>query len=194
LFTLEEHRFSLISLAPSDSCLTNPLVEGNVSAERFLTVPLLFALLLGVFVGLRCLTPPAVVCWAACLGWIDLSHSTLHLLATRPAVALFTFAALAELIADKLPSSPNRTAPLGLGARIAFGLLCGAVIATAGHQIVWLGALLGLCGSMAGCFGGIQARVRSVRALKCPDFVIALLEDAIAIGGALFVVTRFESL
>ena len=30
-----------------------------------------------------------------------------------------------------------------------------------------------------------------VRMLKCPDFVIALLEDAVAIGGSLFVVSRF---
>jgi len=154
-------------------------------------VPLLLALLLGVFVGLRCLTPPAVVCWAAYLGWIDLSYSPLHILATKPAVALFTLAALSELIADKLPTAPNRTAPLGLGARVAFGLLCGAAIAIASHQQVWLGALLGLCGSMAGSFGGFQARGRLVKALKWPDLVIALVEDAVAIGGAFFVVTRF---
>jgi uncharacterized membrane protein len=158
---------------------------------EFLPVTLLFALLLGVFVGLRCLTPPAVVCSAAYLGSIDLRHSPLHLLASKPAVALFTLAALGELIADKLPASPNRTAPLGLGARVAFGLLCGAAIAIAGHQQAWLGALLGLGGSLAGCFAGFEARVRSVKALKCPDFVIALVEDAVAIGGALFVVTRF---
>jgi uncharacterized membrane protein len=34
-------------------------------------------------------------------------------------------------------------------------------------------------------------RMRLVRALKVPDFVIACLEDAVAIGGGFFVVSRF---
>ena len=33
---------------------------------------LLFALLIGVVAGLRALTAPAVVAWAAMLGWINL--------------------------------------------------------------------------------------------------------------------------
>ncbi len=37
---------------------------------------LLLALLIGVVAGLRSLTAPAVVAWAAFLGWIDL-HGTL---------------------------------------------------------------------------------------------------------------------
>lgn len=42
---------------------------------------------------------------------------------------------------------------------------------------------------MAGTLGGYQARTRSVAALKVPDFVIALIEDAIAVGGAFFLVS-----
>ncbi|HXA00303.1 MAG TPA: DUF4126 family protein [Candidatus Dormibacteraeota bacterium] len=152
---------------------------------------LFLAALIGIFVGLRCLTPPAVVAWAALLHWIDLDASRLHFLASKPAVIILTLAAIGELIADKLPSSPNRTAPLGLSARIVLGMLCGACITIAGHQPSWAGAVLGLAGALAGGFGGFLARTRSVKALKCPDFVIAVLEDAVAIGGALFVVTRF---
>jgi len=147
--------------------------------------------LIGIFVGLRCLTPPAVVSWAAYLHWLNLGASRLHFLAAKPVVAIFTIAALVELTADKLPSSPNRTAPLGLIARIILGMLCGACVAVAGHGILWAGALLGLAGALLGCFGGFMARTRLVKALGCPDYVIALLEDAVAIGGALFVVTRF---
>jgi hypothetical protein len=32
---------------------------------------------------------------------------------------------------------------------------------------------------------------RSVKALKVPDFVIATLEDAVAIGAGIFIVARF---
>jgi uncharacterized membrane protein len=40
--------------------------------------------------------------------------------------------------------------------------------------------------------GGYEARTRLVKALRVPDFVIALLEDAIAVGGGLFLVSRFS--
>jgi hypothetical protein len=44
---------------------------------------------------------------------------------------------------------------------------------------------------IAGAFAGYQWRTGLVKALKVPDFVIALLEDAIAIGAGLFIVSRY---
>ena len=44
------------------------------------------------------------------------------------------------------------------------------------------GGILGAIGGVVGAFGGYQARTRLVRALRVPDFVIACLEDAVAIG------------
>jgi uncharacterized membrane protein len=38
---------------------------------------------------------------------------------------------------------------------------------------------------------GYQARARLVRFLRMPDFNVALLEDLVAIGGSLFIVSRF---
>jgi uncharacterized membrane protein len=49
----------------------------------------------------------------------------------------------------------------------------------------------GVAGAIAGAFTGYEVRKRLVRALKVPDFVIALLEDAVAIGGGLLIVSRF---
>jgi uncharacterized membrane protein len=43
---------------------------------------------------------------------------------------------------------------------------------------------------VAGAFGGYEARTRLVRALKVPDWVIACLEDAVAIGAGLFIASR----
>jgi uncharacterized membrane protein len=99
--------------------------------------------------------------------------------------------ALGELIADQLPSAPSRTKPLGLIARIVLGGLCGSAIAVAGGQSIIAGILLGAIGGIAGAFGGYQVRTRLVRVLRIPDFIIACLEDAVAIGGGLFVVSRF---
>jgi uncharacterized membrane protein len=53
------------------------------------------------------------------------------------------------------------------------------------------GAVLGIVGTLAGTYGGYQARSRLVKALGTPDFVIALLEDLVTIGGSLWVVSRF---
>jgi uncharacterized membrane protein len=53
------------------------------------------------------------------------------------------------------------------------------------------GGILGALGSIAGAVGGYQVRTRLVRALKVPDFIIACLEDAVAIGGGLFIASRF---
>lgn len=152
---------------------------------------LFLALALGVCVGLRSLTPPAAVSWAAALYWIDLGRSRLYFLAVKPAVVVLTLLALAELISDKLPSAPDRTAGPGLFARIVLGALCGACIAVAGAQRPWAGAFAGLCGGLLGCYGGFQTRTRLVKALKVPDYVVALCEDAIALAGSLYVVTRF---
>jgi uncharacterized membrane protein len=53
-----------------------------------------------------------------------------------------------------------------------------------------MGAALGAMGGVAGAFGGYQARTRLVRGLKVPGFVIATLEDALAIAAAFFLVSR----
>lgn len=152
---------------------------------------LILTFLIGVVCGLRSLTAPAVVACAAQLGWINLNHTPLHFLGTADAVVIFTVLAIIELGADKLPSAPSRTAPLGLIARIVLGALSGAAVALAGEQNAAIGAAWGAAGGIVGAFGGYQARTRLVKALKVPDFVIATLEDAIAIGAGLFLVSRF---
>jgi uncharacterized membrane protein len=146
---------------------------------------------IGIIAGLRSLTAPAVVAWGARRGWLDLHHTALSFLASGVAVAIFTILALIEFVADQLPSTPARTKPVGLVARILLGGLSGAAVALAGAQPAALGAILGATGGVVGAFAGYQARTRLVRALKVPDIVIAVVEDLVAIAGALLIVTRF---
>lgn len=152
---------------------------------------LLLAFSIGVVAGLRSLTAPAVVAWAAHLGWINLHGSPLAFMGSVWAVAIFTILALVELVADQLPSTPARTAPVGLSARIVTGALTGACLGIAGDAALWLGALAGASGGVAGAFAGYHARVGLVRALHAPDFGIAIPEDLIAIGLGLLLVSRF---
>lgn len=162
---------------------------------------LLLAIVIGVVAGLRSLSAPAVVAWAAHLGWmnpgwmnpgwLNLQRSPLHFMASVWTVGIFTLLALGELVADKLPNTPSRTAAVGLCARIVTGGLSGATLAVAGGAPMWLGALAAAIGGVAGAFGGYHARVGLVRALRVPDFAVAASEDLIAIGLGVLVVSRF---
>src|SRR6185369_2808365 len=151
---------------------------------------LLFAFLIGLLAGLRSLTPPAAVAWATHLGWLRLARP-LSLIGSLPAVITLSVLAVGEVFVDKLPNTPNRTAPLGLIARIVTGSLTGACVSVGGGKSAVVGAGLGMLGGIIGCFGGFQVRARLVKSLRQPDFNIALLEDLIAIGGSLFIVSRF---
>jgi uncharacterized membrane protein len=152
---------------------------------------LLFAFLIGVVGGLRALTAPAVTSWAAHLGWLNLANSPLKFMASMITVVFFTILALVELVTDQLPSTPARTKPAGLIPRILLGGLCGAAAASAGGQSLALGAVLGAVGGIIGAFAGYEVRTRLVKALGVPDFVIAVVEDAVAIGGGLLLLPRF---
>jgi len=123
------------------------------------------------------------------LGWLRLPHRFAWIGAT-PLVVTSSLAALAELVLDKLPNAPSRTAPPGLLARIIPGGLTGACVAIAGGSGPVPGIVVEGVGGIVGCFGGYEARMRLVKALGIADFVVALLEDFVAIGGSLWVVSR----
>jgi uncharacterized membrane protein len=137
------------------------------------------------------MTAPAALAWAARLGWINLSNSSLAFMGSVWAVAIFTLLAIGELVADKLPATPARTSTIPLIARIVVGLLTGACLGAAAGASIWLAALIGAIGATAGTFGGYQVRTKLVRNLELPDIAIAIPEDLVAIGLGLFLVSRF---
>jgi len=147
---------------------------------------LALALGIGFAAGLRSLTPPAVVAWAAHLGWLNLSDSPLRFMGSTIAVVMFSLLAVFELIADMLPQTPKRTAPVPLVARILMGGLCGACLCAASNQPLVIGAILGAVGAVIGAFAGYEIRHRLVAALHVKDTFVALLEDLVAIGLAFF--------
>jgi uncharacterized membrane protein len=152
----------------------------------------LFAVAIGFVAGLRSLTPPAAVSWAAHLGWLHLQGSPLAFMGSTAAVAIFSILALAELVADKLPMTPNRTTPGGLMARIVMGGLAGACLSVSAGQSLLAGAVVGGGGGVIGAFAGYQARKQLVSSLKVKDVVIAVAEDLVAIGLAYLIVSGVE--
>jgi uncharacterized membrane protein len=149
----------------------------------------LLAFLIGVIAGLRSLTAPAVVCWAARLGWLHLEKTWLAFMGSATTTYIFTALAVGELIADKLPRTPSRKAPVGFSARILTGALCGAAMGASGGVLAG-GLFLGVFGAVAGTMGGYEFRRRLARDIGGRDLPIALLEDAIAIVGAILITSR----
>ena len=145
---------------------------------------------IGIVAGLRALTAPAVVAWAAHLGWISLGGSHLAFMGSTPAVITFSIFAIVELISDKLPTTPKRTALAPLLARIVSGGLCGASLCAAAGQSPGIGIVLGGMGALIGAFAGYEIRRRLVRNLRIKDIFVALSEDLIAIALACFLVSR----
>ena len=132
-----------------------------------------------------------VVSWAAGLGWLPLDGTGLTFL-TYPATRyILSVLALGELVNDKLPKTPSRKAPAPFIGRIVIGALCGAALGASGQVLIG-GLLAGALGAVGGTLGGYEFRTRLVRAIGGNDLPIALLEDAIAIGGAVLIVSRLS--
>jgi uncharacterized membrane protein len=141
---------------------------------------MILALVLGVVAGLRAMTAPAAVAWAAHLGALGVAATPVAFLASPWARWILTALALAEYVTDQLPSTPSRTVPVQFATRILSGALCGA--AAGGASGSWIvGVVLGAAGAVAGTLGGRAARARLAGAFGS-DRPAAFLEDAVAIA------------
>lgn len=150
---------------------------------------ILFALVLGIVAGLRALTALAAVSWAAKLGLLSVAGTPLAFMGFRYTAVIFTVLAIAELITDKLPSTPSRKVPAQFAVRVLSGCLVGASVGAGSGSLV-LGLLAGAVGAVIGTLGGAAARARLAAAFG-KDLPAALLEDAVAVLVAVLIVTRF---
>ena len=147
---------------------------------------LLLALLIGVIAGLRAMTAPAAVAWGAALGWFDVSQTPLAFMGYKWTPWIFTLLAVVELITDQLPSTPSRKVPVQFGARIVTGALAGATIGAA-SGLLFGGLIAGVIGAVIGTYGGAALRGRLAGSFG-KDLPAALIEDAVAVIGALLIV------
>ena len=145
----------------------------------------LLALLIGIVAGLRAMTGPAIVSWAAHLGWLDLNGTWLAFFGNVWVRVILTLLALVELVTDQLPSTPSRTVPVQFGARLVTGALSGAAVG-AGSGVMIGGLIAGIVGAVIGTLGGRACRAWLAKAFGS-DRPAALIEDVVAIGGALLI-------
>ncbi len=150
-----------------------------------ISTPLL-ALLIGLVAGLRTMTAPAAVSWAAWLGWLPLGDTWLAFFAHPWAAPVLTIFAIMELVGDKLPQTPSRKRPLAFAARIVSGAVSGAAL-TAAYGAWSTGLMAGIVGAVIGALTGYEIRSRLAARLGL-DWPVALGEDAVAVGGAVLIV------
>ena len=129
---------------------------------------------IGFVAGLRSMTAPAAVAFSS----------------KTPGRARYLLGALAlgELVGDKLPATPSRKTALPFAGRIIAGAISGTLLgARKGEPTA--GLVAGTAGAVAGTLGGAYLRGALAKQLES-DLPAALLEDALAIGAAAFLVTR----
>jgi uncharacterized membrane protein len=141
--------------------------------------------LLGVATGMRSLTPMAILCWYAVLGYLPVEGTWAGWTARLSIAIAITVLALGELIADKFPWIPDRISVGPLVWRFALGGLIGAIAGSAINGSSLEAALLTLVGVAIGAFGGYMVRRDLSEKFSCRDWQIAVVEDLAAI---LFVV------
>ena len=141
---------------------------------------------IGAVAGLRALTAPAVLAWAAKRRWIRLRNSPFAAILSAKASKRITDLAISELITDKLPFTASRLKAGPLASRIVSGAVCGATIYGVAERPLAEGAVLGGVGALAGAFAGYYTRKRLSGDM--PNLGIAVLEDALAIGGGVVIV------
>ncbi|WP_412069511.1 DUF4126 family protein [Rubrivirga sp. IMCC43871] len=143
---------------------------------------------LGWAAGMRSLTPPAVLARAlsdARSPFARLARAPRQpagILGSDAAAFWIPVAAAGELVADKLPVAPSRTAPLGLAGRAGSGALVGAAVAAARRQNVILPALVGAASAVVSSFAMMELRAAVGEHFGVPDSAVALAEDALAVG------------
>ena len=144
--------------------------------------------LIGVVAGLRAMTAPAAVSWAAHARLAAARGNAARVpRPCRVAPWIFTLLALGELVTDQLPTTPSRTVPVQFGDahRHRRALRRGHRRAA---RACWSPALVaGVVGAVIGTLAARAARGR------WPQRSAAIgrrrfLEDAVAIGGAFLIV------
>ena len=113
---------------------------------------------------------------------------------TLPPLAVFlALLAVGELVGDKLPRTPNRTALGPFLARVVLGAITGAAFVQIGHVNAWFGAASGGVGAITSTFGMFHARRYVGRITGIKDPWSGAMEDLVAIALALSVVASLAA-
>lgn len=141
---------------------------------------------LGVIAGMRSMSAPALISHFLNKVPADsLQGSPLRFMQSSSVSTGLKLLAVTEIIADKLPNTPNRIAPPVLLVRGLSGALVGLTLNQANGEPKFTGAILGGIGAIAASYGFFYLRKNLSKSTNCPDLVWAVLEDALMIAAGI---------
>lgn len=143
--------------------------------------PALKVIGLGAISGLRSMSGPASVARAARDGRVPLEETRLSFLGSPRVAQLLTVFQAGEMVGDKLPATPSRTALPPLLGRAGSGALVGAAVSENGRPVA---ALLGAGSAVTAAFAGEGLRAVVGQATGAPDALVAVAEDAVVLAVA----------
>ena len=149
---------------------------------------------LGVVAGMRSLVAPALLSHKL-VRTVPIKQPTepVHYLAQPPVGIALKLLAGVEILADKIPNGPDRTIAPQFGFRIASGATCGAFLSQTEGESAAVGAVAGGIGAVVGTLAFFHLRQWLNDGLGLPDPLVALGEDALAIGAGWQLVNSIQA-
>ncbi|WP_257462057.1 DUF4126 family protein [Archangium lipolyticum] len=134
---------------------------------------------LGAVAGMRTFSAPAILSILFTREGGAVQDRLGKALSSKAGGRTLSVLALGELVGDKLPNIPVRTAPPALAGRILSGALVGAALARRDKQPLLGPVLLGAAAAVASSYAFSALRRFATHRLHIPNVVAGLLEDAL---------------
>lgn len=149
---------------------------------------------LGVMAGIRSNSSPATASHILSQQYShELAKSPLKFMQSPVVSNVLKVLAIGELIGDKLPSAGDRIVPLSIIFRSSAGALAGASIYKANGDNAFKGALLGAVAAFGSTFASFYMRKSVVKTTGLYDPIAGIIEDAIVLGGAAYIIKSTEN-
>lgn len=147
--------------------------------------------LLGMFAGMRSMAGPAVISQAFTnKRFSKIRKSPLRFLGNSGVSKALRVMTLGELIIDKFPKIPARTASGLLITRASAGGLSGAAVSLAEKRNVVLGSLIGITAAVGAAYLFKNLREKAGTKSRTANTIAGLAEDAVLIGSGLTVLNK----
>jgi uncharacterized membrane protein len=152
------------------------------------------AVVLGLVAGMRSMMAPAALAFILTRRpEVAPAAIPVHWFTLRPLAIVFGLLTVGELVADKLPMTPNRIALGPFLGRIVGGSLTGAAFVQVGGINPWIGAACGAVGAVASTFGVFHLRKFVGRVTGISDPFVGTMEDIVAVALAVSVVAALAA-
>jgi len=147
----------------------------------------------GFLAGMRSMMPAAFLSYYFSATHDFYIPKPFKFLTSSKAPLITTALAAGEVIADKLPFTPDRINTGRLVGRAVSGAFAGAAIHRVKQENVMAGVIAGAAGAIASSYIFYYARTKGRKKAKAAPLSAAFTEDALAIGLGVAIIAAFKN-